>query len=185
MARRALWTLLAPKTLLKQFLLVYILRRHSAYMAYESMAAKWPDLFEHFPICISTCEGANADPRFETVTVDVLHVLSTMKINIEDSDFCSQLQDQIWDNIRGHTGLFVEQLVTLSITYFGSRYFHRILISGFEVFNAPSVACSNISLQDQGFIYVCDYAAGGSCVLRPRQTCGGESLDPGDRTSAG
>ena len=127
MGRRTSWSLLEPKALLKQFMLVYILRRHCPHMPYELMARKWPALFEHFPICISACSGAHAEPRFETVTVDVLHVLTTMKINIEDSDVCSRLQDQIFERIAGCSGAFVEQLVTLSITYFGSRFFHRTL----------------------------------------------------------
>ena len=60
MAKRASWSLLAPKELLKQFLLMHVLRRHVSSMSYDLMAARWPDLFNHFPICIAkTSSGAS------------------------------------------------------------------------------------------------------------------------------
>ena len=88
-------------------------------------------LTNSFPAWAATV-GLHDAPGFETVTVDVLHVLTTMKLNLAETDTCSTMQDEIFRNIINlgpKSTPFLSQLVALSMTFFGSRYFYRIALS--------------------------------------------------------
>lgn len=116
-----------PKRLLASFLVLLVLRRHARACTYDHMMLTWPWLFqEPFCLVIKCTTHAEHESSVEELHLErsFFEILKTMKLNIEDTDACTQLQQAFWSNpARGGMTLSGKLLVSLAMGFFGSRLF--------------------------------------------------------------
>ncbi len=109
-----------------------ILRRHSHVMTYDAMEHAYPDVCGGF----FTLHWGTDSCSFATVQeAPIMQLLRMLKINLEDTDHCTLMAEQIFELLRAAvnhsratTRSSLLQIACLAIAFFGSRLFLATLL---------------------------------------------------------
>ena len=119
----------APVDVLQQLVWLLIARRlYDDHGSYETIYEQWPVLFGVFRLefRVATHTERNSTVRTEVFEHSYWDLLTTMKINIEFTDFCTRTAQSIFQQLRSTTASFKQyaricHYFIQFIAFFGSR----------------------------------------------------------------